>query len=251
MQERLLTSINNVTFDTAADKTVDFNGSTTLDCGTDVTPGGLLVTASHSGTGHILKLANTNASFAATLTVSFNGVAGVGNTINFNTTGAGAGIPLEFDSNQGYRFNSATGKNFHVNQDNLDCDSIFEGDTDADLLVVNAGDNRVGISTNAPDTLFHVAGASHLAGAVQIGGDVTFDDTQNMIFNTTAGTQIATATTQKLGFWGTTPVVQLSAYTPTNVSTDRAYDANATSVDELADILGTLIADLQTLGLVA
>jgi parallel beta helix pectate lyase-like protein len=38
---------------------------------------------------------------------------------------------------------------------------------------------------------------------------------------------------------------QSAAYTPTNVTTDRAYDANATTVDELADVLGTLIADLQ------
>jgi hypothetical protein len=34
-------------------------------------------------------------------------------------------------------------------------------------------------------------------------------------------------------------------YTATNVVTDRSYDANATSVDELADVLGTLIADLR------
>jgi hypothetical protein len=34
-------------------------------------------------------------------------------------------------------------------------------------------------------------------------------------------------------------------YTPTNVTTDRSFDANSTSLDELADIVGTLIADLQ------
>jgi hypothetical protein len=39
-------------------------------------------------------------------------------------------------------------------------------------------------------------------------------------------------------------------YTPTNVTTDRTYDANATSTDELADVLGTLIADLQKIGLI-
>jgi hypothetical protein len=39
-------------------------------------------------------------------------------------------------------------------------------------------------------------------------------------------------------------------YTPTNVSTDRAYDANATSIDELADVLGTLIADLQAIDVI-
>ena len=40
-----------------------------------------------------------------------------------------------------------------------------------------------------------------------------------------------------------------SAYTPINVTPDRSYDANATTVDELADVLGTLIADLQTKGI--
>lgn len=39
------------------------------------------------------------------------------------------------------------------------------------------------------------------------------------------------------------------AYTVTNVTADRAYDANATTLDELADVLGTLIADLQAYGL--
>lgn len=37
-----------------------------------------------------------------------------------------------------------------------------------------------------------------------------------------------------------------SAYTTSNVTTVRTYDANATSLDELADIVGTLIADLKT-----
>jgi len=40
-----------------------------------------------------------------------------------------------------------------------------------------------------------------------------------------------------------------SAYTPTNVTTDRAYDANATTLDEIADVVGTMIADLQTKGI--
>lgn len=39
-------------------------------------------------------------------------------------------------------------------------------------------------------------------------------------------------------------------YTVTNDATDRTYDANLTSLDELADVLGTLIADLQLHGIV-
>ena len=40
------------------------------------------------------------------------------------------------------------------------------------------------------------------------------------------------------------------AYAATNVTEDRTFDANATTVDELADVLGTLIADLRTRGIV-
>ena len=38
-------------------------------------------------------------------------------------------------------------------------------------------------------------------------------------------------------------------YTVSNVTTDRTYDANATTIDEIADIVGTLISDLQSIGL--
>ena len=54
-----------------------------------------------------------------------------------------------------------------------------------------------------------------------------------------------------VGFYGVTPVVRSSAYTVTNGVTDRTYDANATSVDELADVLATLIADLKLTGIIA
>ena len=40
-----------------------------------------------------------------------------------------------------------------------------------------------------------------------------------------------------------------AAYTVTNDQTDRAYDADTVAVAELADVVGTIIADLQTLGL--
>lgn len=40
-----------------------------------------------------------------------------------------------------------------------------------------------------------------------------------------------------------------AAYTVANVTTDRTYDANATTLDELADVVGTIISDLQTKGI--
>lgn len=41
-----------------------------------------------------------------------------------------------------------------------------------------------------------------------------------------------------------------ASYTVANGTTDRAYDADATTVDELADVLATLIADLKTTGVI-
>ena len=52
-----------------------------------------------------------------------------------------------------------------------------------------------------------------------------------------------------IGFLGAAAVARTSAYTVTNLTTDRSYDANATSTAELADVLGTLIADLKAFGL--
>lgn len=39
--------------------------------------------------------------------------------------------------------------------------------------------------------------------------------------------------------------------TETNVTTDRTFDANSTTTAELADVLGTLLADLRAQGIVS
>ncbi len=41
------------------------------------------------------------------------------------------------------------------------------------------------------------------------------------------------------------------AYTPSNVTATRTYDADASSVAELADVMGTLIADMQEKGILS
>jgi hypothetical protein len=50
---------------------------------------------------------------------------------------------------------------------------------------------------------------------------------------------------------GTVTAAQTGYTTFTNLATDRTCDANATTVEELADILGTLIVDLKTKGIIA
>jgi hypothetical protein len=55
-----------------------------------------------------------------------------------------------------------------------------------------------------------------------------------------------------IGFFGTTPAARSTGWTTfSNLVSDKTCDANATTVEELADILGTLIEQLKTHGLIA
>ena len=78
----------------------------------------------------------------------------------------------------------------------------------------------------------------------------TYSEGVDQTFGTVTGTKLGTGITEKIGFWGHAPAARPAAYTPSNVSTDRVFNADATSIDELADVLGTLISDLQAIGLV-
>jgi hypothetical protein len=62
-------------------------------------------------------------------------------------------------------------------------------------------------STSVSGTLA-VTGASTLTGLLTANGGITLGDAQNIAFNTTTGTKIGAATTQKLSFWNATPIVQ-------------------------------------------
>jgi hypothetical protein len=68
---------------------------------------------------------------------------------------------------------------------------------------------------------------------------ITISDGGNVVLGTTTGTKIGTATTQKLGFYNATPVVQ-----PTAV-------ANATDAATVITQLNDLLAKLRTLGIIA
>ncbi len=54
------------------------------------------------------------------------------------------------------------------------------------------------------------------------------------------------------GTWKRATIIPTSpnTYTVTNVTTNRTYDANATTLNELSDIVGSLIADLQATGII-
>jgi hypothetical protein len=79
-----------------------------------------------------------------------------------------------------------------------------------------------------------VTGATTLTGLLTANGGITLGDAQDIAFNTTTGTKIGAATTQKLSFWNATPVVQPTtavasatvAHTGggTNIKTDDTFD---------------------------
>jgi len=128
------------------------------------------------------------------------------------------------------------------------------GNASGDVYFDSGANNTIGIHEydgTAWRKLLVADKAFTITGGWTFNSDITISDTKNIILNATTGTKIGTAASQKIGFWNATPVAQPAAYTPSNVSADRSYDANSTTIDELADILGTLIADLQTMGLVA
>jgi hypothetical protein len=80
---------------------------------------------------------------------------------------------------------------------------------------------------------------SSSTGTATFYGDVQIDDAKNIVMNTTTGTKIGTATTQKLAFWNATPVVQ-----PTAV-------ADATDAASVITQLNALLTRMRNLGLIA
>jgi hypothetical protein len=50
------------------------------------------------------------------------------------------------------------------------------------------------------------------------------------------------------GVFGVTPASRVAAYTVTNAITDRSFDADNTTIAELADVVATIIGDLKTYG---
>jgi hypothetical protein len=70
----------------------------------------------------------------------------------------------------------------------------------------------------------------NVTGAATLGGDLNHDGSN-------------------IGFFGTAPVALRDAYTLSNDSTVRTYNANSTTLNETADVLCTLIKDLIAYGL--
>jgi hypothetical protein len=91
----------------------------------------------------------------------------------------------------------------------------------ADAFLINPNGGNVGIGVANPGSLLHLA------------------DAGNITVGTTTGTKIGTATTQKLGFFDKTPVVQPIAV------------ADATTAVDVITQFNALLARMRDLGLIA
>lgn len=68
-----------------------------------------------------------------------------------------------YQSQTGYRFDGVTGSRFIINEDGVDFDFRVEGDTDANLLFIDASTDRVGVGLNNPSVKFEVNGNAKIS----------------------------------------------------------------------------------------
>jgi hypothetical protein len=83
-----------------------------------------------------------------------------------------------------------------------------------------------------------------------------FADAANMAFDTTTGTKIGTATSQKIGFWNTTPVIQQShiadATTQDLAGTDTVDETKLESdLSGIVSTINSILTTLETVGITA
>ncbi len=98
---------------------------------------------------------------------------------------------------------------------------------------------------------FHNNGGTSYFSIYPAGSTITTNDGMNYVFGTTNGSKLGTATSQKLGFWNTTPVIQ-----PTTGITAGAFVANTSGIsDDTATFdgytIGQIVAALRQIGILA
>ena len=105
-------------------------------------------------------------------------------------------------------FNGGT---FIYNEAGADLDARFEGASDANLLYLDAGNDRVGIKTNSPSTELHVVGGIKATGAIDFdGSSFTFNESGASVdfraeTNTLANAFFIDGSADKIGFGTSSP----------------------------------------------
>lgn len=101
-----------------------------------------------------------------------------------------------------------------------------------------------------------LGGTMRVVGGLGIGSGLStvtglqLQDAIDLTIGSTTGSKIGQSTSL-IGFYGATPVALSTGWTTSNVTTDKVIDANSTTIDEVADVLCTLIEQLKTYGILA
>ena len=181
-------------------------------------PGADQLAVSTGGTGRLFVDATGNvATGAATFPKVFT-VNNINAAIALRANSSGAGFTAYSD--HGLFFAVDAVNYAQIYNDGIGQLIFRTGSGLSERLRITSGGN-VGIGTSSPTSLLHLA------------------DAGNITVGTTTGTKIGTATTQKIGFYNATPVVQPAAV------------ANATDAASVIARLNDLLARLRTLGIIA
>ena len=199
---------------------------------------------------------NLNGTQTATITSS---AITLGQGSSYTFTSFASNSLMTMATNNGRRYDFA-GAGVHGNPISLS--QTFQpttGATQLNALYINptinetgsASGGYIGLRINVVETA--VLGTSKLFADFQIGGTskLSIDSTGNFVLNTSAGSKIGTATSQKLGFWNKTPVIQ-----PTNLGASATVShIGGTAMLENDTIGGYTLAQvvqaLQTIGILA
>jgi len=135
-------------------------------------------------------------------------------------------------------------------RDHNDLQNRNSGTPHDHTVLDNIGTNtHAQIDSAITDSEDHIAAtAAHGATGAVVGTTNSQALTNKSLGTGTDLTSDLKHTGTKIGLFGTAPVAQTAAYSITNVTPDRAYDANTVAIAELADVVGTLIADLKSYG---
>ena len=137
------------------------------------------------------------------------------------------------------------------------------GDANTDTTIIR-GITKIADSSQTNGLLFGTGNASYdvnlyrdaanslktddnftVGGTTTLGNTVTLGDTVNIVLNTGTGSTIGTATSQKLGFYGVTPIVQRASANQNAVPTYGA-GANGYSTAAQAQAIHVLVNEIRT-----
>jgi len=126
---------------------------------------------------------------------------------------------------------------------------IYAGTVSVPGLTFNGSGSNTGFYSSASGIVNFTSGGNQ---SLQFNSSgLQMADAKNFVFNTTTGTKIGTGTTQKIGFWNATPIVQ-----PTTGIAAATFTANTSGIaNDTATFdgytIGQVVKALRNAGLLA